>query len=81
MVRDWVWCVSTHNELCMWDNPFYFWRFLQHAVEAIWKAIADMLQPERPLEARHAVLHLLKAIIQGQVRLRASVPRVVPDGA
>lgn len=40
---------------------------LQHAVEAIWKAVADMLQPDRPAEARHAVLHLLKAIIQGQV--------------
>lgn len=26
-----------------------------------------MLQPERPAEARHAVLHLLKSIVQGQV--------------
>uniref|UniRef100_A0A8C9L7I1 Tuberin n=1 Tax=Pavo cristatus TaxID=9049 RepID=A0A8C9L7I1_PAVCR len=41
---------------------------LKHAVEAIWKVVADMLQPERPAEARHAVLHLLKSIIQGQVK-------------
>uniref|UniRef100_A0A8C9EYR4 Tuberin n=1 Tax=Pavo cristatus TaxID=9049 RepID=A0A8C9EYR4_PAVCR len=40
----------------------------EHAVEAIWKVVADMLQPERPAEARHAVLHLLKSIIQGQVK-------------
>lgn len=39
----------------------------QHAVEAIWRVVADMLQPERPAEARHAVLHLLKSIVQGQV--------------
>lgn len=41
----------------------------QHAVEALWKAVSDLLQPERPPEARHAVLALLKAIVQGQVRL------------
>ncbi|XP_072455630.1 tuberin isoform X6 [Notamacropus eugenii] len=41
-------------------------KFEEHAVEAIWRAVADMLQPERPAEARHAVLYLLKAIIQGQ---------------
>lgn len=37
-------------------------------MEALWKAVADLLQPERPPEARHAVLALLKAIVQGQVR-------------
>lgn len=42
--------------------------YFQHAVEAIWKVVADMLQPERPVEARHAVLHLLKSIVQGQVK-------------
>lgn len=36
-------------------------------MEALWKAVEDMLQPERPPEARHAVLALLKAIVQGQV--------------
>lgn len=40
----------------------------QHAVEALWKAVSDLLQPDRPPEARHAVLALLKAIVQGQVR-------------
>lgn len=39
----------------------------QHAVEAVWKAVEDMLTLEQPPEARHAVLQLLRAIIQGQV--------------
>ncbi|XP_025064038.1 tuberin isoform X10 [Alligator sinensis] len=42
-----------------------------------------MLQPERPAEARHAVLHLLKAIVQGQGErlgiLRAHFFRVIKD--
>lgn len=42
-------------------------RVPQHAVEAVWKAVEDMLSPEQPPEARHAVLQLLRAIIQGQV--------------
>ncbi|XP_060116946.1 tuberin [Heteronotia binoei] len=58
-------------------------KFEEHAVEAIWKAIEDMLQPDRPLEARHAVLHLLKAIIQGQGErlgiLRAHFFKVIKD--
>lgn len=40
-------------------------------MEALWKAVSDLLQPERPPEARHAVLALLKAIVQGQVRAAA----------
>uniref|UniRef100_A0A6I8PC83 Tuberin n=1 Tax=Ornithorhynchus anatinus TaxID=9258 RepID=A0A6I8PC83_ORNAN len=56
---------------------------LRHAVEAIWKAVADMLQPEGPAEARHAVLHLLKAIVQGQGEhlgiLRAHIFRVIKE--
>uniref|UniRef100_A0A8C2TD42 Tuberin n=1 Tax=Coturnix japonica TaxID=93934 RepID=A0A8C2TD42_COTJA len=55
----------------------------EHAVEAIWKVVADMLQPERPAEARHAVLHLLKSIIQGQGErlgiLRAHFFKVIKD--
>ncbi|KAJ7306100.1 hypothetical protein JRQ81_010466 [Phrynocephalus forsythii] len=58
-------------------------KFEEHAVEAIWKAVADMLQPERPAEVRHAVLHLLTAIIQGQGErlgiLRAHFFRVIKD--
>lgn len=42
-------------------------------MEALWKAVSDLLQPERPPEARHAVLALLKAIVQGQVRGRSRV--------
>ncbi|XP_075420589.1 tuberin isoform X11 [Tenrec ecaudatus] len=41
-------------------------RFEEHAVEALWRAVADLLQPDRPPEARHAVLALLTAIVQGQ---------------
>lgn len=44
----------------------------QHAVEAVWKAVEDMLSPVQPLEARHAVLQLLRAIIQGQVGGRSA---------
>ncbi|XP_064317437.1 tuberin isoform X4 [Phalacrocorax carbo] len=55
----------------------------EHAVEAIWKVVADMLQPERPVEARHAVLHLLKSIVQGQGErlgiLRAHIFKVIKD--
>ncbi|XP_032086044.1 LOW QUALITY PROTEIN: tuberin [Thamnophis elegans] len=58
-------------------------KFEEHAVEAIWKAVADMLQPDRPPEARHAVLHLLQAIIMGQGErlgiLRAHFFRVIKD--
>ncbi|EMP36911.1 Tuberin [Chelonia mydas] len=58
-------------------------KFEEHAVEAIWKVVADMLQPELPAEARHAVLHLLKAIIQGQGErlgiLRAHFFQVIKD--
>uniref|UniRef100_A0A8C5A576 TSC complex subunit 2 n=1 Tax=Gadus morhua TaxID=8049 RepID=A0A8C5A576_GADMO len=41
-------------------------KFEEYAVEAVWKAVEDMLTPEQPPEARHAVLLLLRAIIQGQ---------------
>ncbi|KAM3864922.1 tuberin isoform 2-T2 [Diretmus argenteus] len=41
-------------------------KFEENAVEAVWKAVADMLTPEQLPEARHAVLQLLRAIIQGQ---------------
>uniref|UniRef100_Q61037-4 Isoform C of Tuberin n=1 Tax=Mus musculus TaxID=10090 RepID=Q61037-4 len=55
----------------------------EHAVEALWKAVSDLLQPERPPEARHAVLTLLKAIVQGQGDrlgvLRALFFKVIKD--
>ncbi|XP_036890572.1 tuberin isoform X3 [Sturnira hondurensis] len=58
-------------------------KFEEHAVEALWKAVADLLQPERPPEARHAVLSLLKAIVQGQGDrlgvLRALFFKVIKD--
>uniref|UniRef100_A0A8C4H3I8 Tuberin n=1 Tax=Dicentrarchus labrax TaxID=13489 RepID=A0A8C4H3I8_DICLA len=58
-------------------------KFEEHAVEAVWKAVEDMLSPEQPLEARHAVLQLLRAIIQGQGErlgpLRAYFFKVIRD--
>ncbi|XP_016063537.1 PREDICTED: tuberin isoform X5 [Miniopterus natalensis] len=58
-------------------------KFEEHAVEALWKAVADLLQPERPPEARHAVLALLKAVVQGQGDrlgvLRALFFKVIKD--
>ncbi|XP_034543389.1 tuberin [Notolabrus celidotus] len=58
-------------------------KFEEHAVEAVWKAVEDMLAPEQPPEARHAVLLLLRAIIQGQGErlgpLRAYFFKVIRD--
>ncbi|XP_054991382.1 tuberin isoform X2 [Sorex araneus] len=58
-------------------------KFEEHAVEALWKAVEDLLQPERPPEARHAVLTLLKAVVQGQGDrlgvLRALFFKVIKD--
>uniref|UniRef100_A0A4W5K0I2 TSC complex subunit 2 n=1 Tax=Hucho hucho TaxID=62062 RepID=A0A4W5K0I2_9TELE len=58
-------------------------KFEEHAVEAVWKAVEDMLTPEQPPEARHAVLLLLRAIIQGQGErlgpLRAFFFKVIRD--
>nr|QBL95866.1 TSC2 [Capra hircus] len=58
-------------------------KFEEHAVEALWKAVSDLLRPERPPEARHAVLALLKAIVQGQGDrlgiLRALFFKVIKD--
>ncbi|XP_052462294.1 tuberin isoform X6 [Carassius gibelio] len=58
-------------------------KFEEHAVEAVWKAVEDMMHPEQPAEARHAVLLLLRAIIQGQGErlgpLRAHFFKIVLD--
>uniref|UniRef100_A0A673I6E7 Tuberin n=1 Tax=Sinocyclocheilus rhinocerous TaxID=307959 RepID=A0A673I6E7_9TELE len=58
-------------------------KFEEHAVEDVWKAVEDMMQPEQPPEARHAVLVLLRAIIQGQGErlgpLRAYFFKIVLD--
>ncbi|KAM4632290.1 tuberin isoform 2-T2 [Discoglossus pictus] len=58
-------------------------KFEDYAVEAILKAVADMLQLDQPAEARHSVLQLLKAIVQGQGErlgfLRAHFFRVIKD--
>ncbi|XP_053531955.1 tuberin isoform X2 [Ictalurus punctatus] len=58
-------------------------KFEENAVEALWKAVEDMMQPEQPSEARHAVLLLLRAIVQGQGErlgpLRAYFFRIIRD--
>uniref|UniRef100_A0A667Z1Y8 Tuberin n=1 Tax=Myripristis murdjan TaxID=586833 RepID=A0A667Z1Y8_9TELE len=58
-------------------------KFEEYGVEAVWKAVEDMLSPEQPPEARHAVLLLLRAIIQGQGErlgpLRAYFFKIIRD--
>ncbi|KAG9337413.1 hypothetical protein JZ751_028834 [Albula glossodonta] len=58
-------------------------KFEENAVEALWNAVEDMLQPEQAVEARHAVLQLLRAIIQGQGErlgpLRAYFFKIIRD--
>ena len=48
----------------------------QHAVQAIWQAIKDLVDPSQPVEARHAALVFTRALIRGQVG-RPSVGPVV----
>ncbi|XP_044046243.1 tuberin isoform X2 [Siniperca chuatsi] len=72
--------VRTMNHVCDLAKSK---KFEEHAVEAVWKAVEDMLSPEQPPEARHAVLQLLRAIIQGQGErlgpLRAYFFKVIRD--
>uniref|UniRef100_A0A665U9V9 Tuberin n=1 Tax=Echeneis naucrates TaxID=173247 RepID=A0A665U9V9_ECHNA len=73
------------KHLCVFSKTVceYTCSCVQHAVEAVWKAVEDMLTPEQPPEARHAVLQLLRAIIQGQGErlgpLRAYFFKVIRD--
>ncbi|KAM7009651.1 tuberin isoform 2-T2 [Tautogolabrus adspersus] len=72
--------VRTMNHVCDLAKTK---KFEEHAVEAVWKAVEDMLTLEQPPEARHAVLQLLRAIIQGQGErlgpLRAYFFKVIRD--
>ncbi|XP_077428180.1 tuberin isoform X3 [Vanacampus margaritifer] len=72
--------IRTMNHICDLAKTK---RFEEHAVAAVWKSVEDMLTPEQPPEARHAVLLLLKAIIQGQGEqlgaLRAYFFKVIRD--
>uniref|UniRef100_A0A3Q2VUM4 Tuberin n=1 Tax=Haplochromis burtoni TaxID=8153 RepID=A0A3Q2VUM4_HAPBU len=72
--------VRTMNHICELAKMK---KFEEHAVEAVWKNVEDMLTPEQPPEARHAVLQLLRAIIQGQGErlgpLRAYFFKVIRD--
>uniref|UniRef100_A0A3Q3LGQ6 TSC complex subunit 2 n=1 Tax=Labrus bergylta TaxID=56723 RepID=A0A3Q3LGQ6_9LABR len=72
--------VRTMNHVCDLAKTK---KFEEHAVETVWKAVEDMLTLEQPPEARHAVLQLLRAIIQGQGErlgpLRAYFFKVIRD--
>lgn len=39
---------------------------VQYAVQAIWKAVCDLLQVSHPVEVRHAVLQFTIAMVAGQ---------------
>ncbi|XP_066432658.1 tuberin isoform X2 [Eleutherodactylus coqui] len=58
-------------------------KFEDHAVEAIWISVADLLELDQPAEGRLNVLNLLKNIITGQGDrlgfLRAHFFRVIKD--
>ncbi|KAM5152339.1 tuberin [Mantella aurantiaca] len=58
-------------------------KFEDHAVEAIWLSVVDLLQPEQPAEGRLDVLNLLKSLVLGQGErlgfLRAHFFRVIKD--
>ncbi|XP_056391557.1 tuberin isoform X4 [Hyla sarda] len=41
-------------------------KFEDHAVEAIWTSVADLLEPDQPAEGRLNVLILLKSLVLGQ---------------
>ncbi|XP_051940785.1 tuberin isoform X2 [Hippocampus zosterae] len=72
--------IRTMNHICELAKTK---RFEEHAVEAVWKSVEDMLTQEQPPEARHSVLQLLRAIIQGQGEhlgaLRAYFFKVIQD--
>ncbi|XP_077461767.1 tuberin isoform X2 [Stigmatopora argus] len=72
--------IRTMNHICDLAKTK---KFEEHAVEAVWKSVEDMLTQEQPPEARHAALQLLRAIIQGQGErlgpLRAYFFKVIRD--
>ena len=39
---------------------------LQYAVQAIWKAVRDLLQPRHAVDVRHVVFRLTQAMVAGQ---------------
>ena len=43
-----------------------FFPLLQYAVQALWLAVKDLLEPTQYVEARHLVLHFLRALVGGQ---------------
>ena len=39
----------------------------QHAVQVVWQAIRDLIEPSQPTDVRHTALFFTKALISGQV--------------
>ncbi|XP_068103396.1 tuberin [Hyperolius riggenbachi] len=58
-------------------------KFEDHAVEAIWLVVMDLMQPDQPAEGRSNVLALVKSLVVGQGErlgvLRAHFFRVIKD--
>ncbi|KAM9304880.1 tuberin [Gastrophryne carolinensis] len=58
-------------------------KFEDHAVEAVWLSVADLLQPDQPTEGRLSVLNMVKNLVMGQGErlgfLRAHFFRVLKD--
>ncbi|XP_063286542.1 tuberin isoform X2 [Pelobates fuscus] len=58
-------------------------KFEEHALEAVWRAVSDLMRPDQQAEARYNVLQLLKALVVGQADrlgfLRAHFFRVIKD--
>ena len=42
---------------------------LQHAVEAFWLAVKDLLHQENPADVRHITLQFLTSLVTGQVSI------------
>jgi len=50
--------------------------FLQHAVESIWLAVKDLIDPAQPTDVRQFTLTFLRNLIFGQVRQLRSNPQI-----
>ena len=48
---------------CCHSDDLLTW---QYAVQAIWRAVRDLLDPSQPAEVRQAVLQFSQALVRGQ---------------
>lgn len=52
----------------------------QHAVEALWLTIKDLLEESNPTEVRQLALEFITALVSGQVFFLDSFAPCVPNG-